>query len=82
MEQSHPTSCKFTVYIASHNYGKFVEEAIESVLRQTTDNWELLLINDNSSDDTQDILERYRGDEPHVFFRLKELVCYHLQSCT
>ncbi|MCB0319027.1 MAG: glycosyltransferase family 2 protein [Bdellovibrionales bacterium] len=57
------TTVKFTVYIASHNYGKFVEEAIESVLRQTVGDWELLLINDNSTDNTKEILERYSGDE-------------------
>ena len=53
---------KVTVYIASHNYGKYLQAAIESVLRQTMDGWELLLINDNSSDNTRDIMELYRTD--------------------
>ena len=44
------TKPKITVYCISHEYGKFLEEAVESVLRQTTDNWELLLI-DNASVD-------------------------------
>jgi CMP-N-acetylneuraminic acid synthetase len=51
-----------TVYIASHNYGKFLEAAIESVLRQTVDNWELLIFNDNSSDNTAEIMKFYSED--------------------
>ena len=51
--------CKVTVYIASHNYGRFAEEAIASVFRQTMSDWELLLINDGSSDDTKKIFDRY-----------------------
>ncbi len=53
---------KVTVYLVSHNFGKFLEKAIESVLRQTYKSWELLLIDDNSADDTARIMELYRGD--------------------
>ena len=51
-----------TVYIASHNYGKFLENAVESVLKQTVDNWELLIINDNSQDDTDEVMKLYATD--------------------
>lgn len=51
-----------TVYIISHNYGKYLQEAIESVLRQTMDSWELFLMNDNSTDNTKDMMELYKGD--------------------
>jgi CMP-N-acetylneuraminic acid synthetase len=51
-----------TVYIASHNYGKFLEHAIESVLKQTVDDWELLIINDNSEDNTDEIMKLYATD--------------------
>ena len=43
---------KITVYVVSHNYGKYLEDAIHSVFNQTIDDWELLLINDNSTDNT------------------------------
>jgi len=54
---------KISVYIPSHNYGKYLEIAIESVLLQTTDNWELLIIDDNSKDNTPEIINMYKGDE-------------------
>jgi len=54
---------KVSVYIVSHNYGHFLRVAIESVLRQTYDDWELLIINDGSTDDTETVMRRYEGDE-------------------
>lgn len=53
---------KITVYIVSHNYGEYLGDAIESVLRQTVDDWELLIIDDNSSDNTAEAMNLYKGD--------------------
>jgi len=52
---------RITVYLPSHNYGRFLGEAIESVLRQTVDDWELMVIDDGSTDETPQIMELYRG---------------------
>ncbi|MEE9274082.1 MAG: glycosyltransferase family 2 protein, partial [bacterium] len=53
--------CKVTVYIPAHNYGRYVIQAVESVLRQTMDDWELIVIDDGSTDNTAELLEQYRG---------------------
>ena len=53
---------KVSVYIPSHNYGKFLPDAIESVLRQSFEDWELLIIDDGSSDDTWEVMRRYKSD--------------------
>ena len=48
-----------SVYIVSKNYGKFVDQAIKSVLSQTYQNWELFLVSDNSKDNTTKIFKKY-----------------------
>lgn len=58
-----------TVYIPSHNKGQFLEEAIESVLKQSMTDWELILIDDNSSDETPSIMARYQNNEKVQMFR-------------
>ncbi|MBU1985173.1 glycosyltransferase family 2 protein, partial [bacterium] len=53
---------RFTVYIPCRNYGQYLEQAVESVLRQTVADWELLLIDDGSTDHTAQIVQLYLGD--------------------
>jgi len=60
---------RITVYIACHNYGAYVSEAIESVLCQTVNDWELLLIDDGSTDDTYEVFESYRSQPKIRIFR-------------
>lgn len=52
---------RVTVYICCHNYGKYLVDAIESVLKQTIDDWELLIIDDNSTDNTGEVIELYKN---------------------
>lgn len=49
----------FSVLIANYNNGKFLVEAIESVVRQTYSNWEIVFVDDYSVDDSMDIVARY-----------------------
>jgi len=49
-----------SIYIVSKNYGRFAEQAIESVLNQTYTSWELFLIDDNSKDNTLNIFKKYK----------------------
>lgn len=48
-----------TVIVPFFNAEKFIQEAIESVLAQTYNNWELLLVDDGSTDGSSDIAIRY-----------------------
>ncbi len=50
---------KVTVYIPSYNYGKFLAKSISSVLRQTFTDWELIVINDGSPDNTAEVLKEF-----------------------
>lgn len=48
-----------SVVICFHNQGGFLAEAIESVLAQTYSRWEMVLVNDGSSDSGTEIARRY-----------------------
>lgn len=53
---------KVTVYITNYNYGAFIEQAVESVLHQTMQDFELIIIDDGSTDNSREIIERYEPD--------------------
>ncbi len=53
-----------SVIINFLNEGSFIEEAIESVFGQTYDNWELLLIDDGSTDIGTEIAKKYEKRFP------------------
>ena len=52
-----------TVYITNYNYGPYIEEAVESVLTQSYDNIEILIIDDGSTDNSKQIIEQYTTKE-------------------
>ena len=54
-----------TVYITNYNYAEYIEQAIESVLSQTFRRYEILIIDDGSTDGSRDIIKRYIG-RPNV----------------
>lgn len=54
-----------------YNSEKYIGETIESVLNQTYQNWEMLIVDDCSSDNTAEVMKRY--SDPRIkYFRLKE----------
>ncbi|KAB0302254.1 glycosyltransferase [Vibrio fortis] len=48
-----------TVYITNYNYGSYIEEAVESVIQQTYDNIEIIIIDDGSTDDSKSIIDNF-----------------------
>lgn len=54
----HPCAAELTVLLPVFNGAQYITEAVESILMQTYTNFELLIINDGSTDDTLVILER------------------------
>lgn len=48
-----------TVYITNYNYGNYIEQAVQSVLNQTLKDFELIIIDDGSTDGSKAIIETY-----------------------
>lgn len=57
---------KFTVYIPMYNAELYIGEAIESVLNQTYNDFELLVINDGSTDNSVEIVKKYEKQNNHI----------------
>jgi len=57
---------KFSVYMACHNAEKFIEQAIGSVLSQTYKNFELIVVDDFSSDSTWERIQTMANSDPRV----------------
>ncbi len=53
---------KITVYMPNHNYAQYIDESIQSVLNQTIDDWELIIIDDGSTDNSLEVIEKYRNN--------------------
>lgn len=50
---------KVTVYITNYNYGKYIDKAIESVLNQSFKDIEIFIIDDGSTDNSKEVIEKY-----------------------
>ena len=48
-----------TIYITNHNYGRFISKSIDSVLNQSFKKYELIIIDDGSTDNSINIINRY-----------------------
>lgn len=49
-----------------YNSELYLSETINSIINQTFENWELLLINDNSIDNSKEIAETYIKNDPRI----------------
>lgn len=50
---------KFSIIIPNYNQGQFLPEAIESALNQTYDDFEVIVVNDGSTDNSLEIARKY-----------------------
>ena len=57
----------FTIVIPTYNYEKYVPDAIHSVLQQSFDDYQLIVINDGSTDNTDIIIKNILTDTNNKF---------------
>jgi len=53
------SNVKFSVIIPAYNASNEIEKSIESVLKQGYNNYELIIVNDCSTDNTKEIVKKY-----------------------
>lgn len=78
-------SGKVSIIMGVYNCENLVSESIESILSQTYKNWELIICDDNSTDNTYNILELYKDKYPQKIILLKNEqnygLAYSLNHC-
>lgn len=59
-----------SVIIPNYNHGPFLNERIESVLQQTFRDFEIIILDDASTDNSREIIETFRGNTlvTHIFY--------------
>jgi glycosyltransferase involved in cell wall biosynthesis len=60
MNTARPT---VSVVVASYNYARYLPQALDSVLAQTRDDWEVLVVDDGSTDNTREVVRPYLADD-------------------
>lgn len=56
-----------SVIMPAYNAGKFIGYAIESIINQTYTNWELIIIEDKSTDNTLSVIQNYTDDRIRLY---------------
>jgi glycosyltransferase involved in cell wall biosynthesis len=55
-----------SVTVTNYNYGRFLSKNIESILAQTFDDFELIIIDNASTDDSLQVIKRYVDSDPRI----------------
>ena len=56
-----------SIILPSYNYENYIGKTIDSVLNQSYPNWELIIIDDGSMDNSLDVIKRYKDKRIHLF---------------
>ncbi len=58
--------CKLSIIVPIYNTEKYLSRCLDSLIHQTLDNIEIILINDGSTDNSQEIINKYLNTYPSI----------------
>ena len=67
------SSSLVSIIMPIYNADKYLKNSIQSILNQTYSNWELLIIDDGSTDNTKEILTSYHDPRIKVYFNERNI---------
>jgi glycosyltransferase involved in cell wall biosynthesis len=72
MKENLTENKKFSIVIPIYNTGEFLNECIDSVINQTYSNLEIILVNDGSPDNSDEICKHYQNIDNRIKYFYKE----------
>lgn len=63
---------KFSIIVPVYNVEKYIEKCLKSILKQTYSNFELIVVNDGSPDNSQKIIDKYSKKDKRIKSFIKE----------
>ena len=57
-----------SIIMPAYNAARYIEEAITSVLNQTYQNWELIIIDDYSTDETAQLIQAFCKKDSRILY--------------
>jgi len=63
---------RVSVIIATYNYGKYITDCLESLRNQSFKNFETIIVDDGSTDNTADIVKEFADDRIRYFFQVNQ----------
>ncbi len=60
-----------SIIMPTYNCGGYIGETIDSVISQTYDNWELIIVDDCSKDDTEKVVKKFKNDNRIRYIKLE-----------
>ncbi len=69
-----------SIIIPTHNRAQLIERSIKSIINQTYTNWELIIVDDGSTDNTTDVINKFLKDSRIKFYSKKNTGAAHTRN--
>lgn len=63
---------KISVIIPVYNVEKYLEKCLDSVINQSLKDLDVILVNDGSTDSSEDIIDKYIYNYPNIFRKINK----------
>lgn len=67
-----------SIIMPSYNTAQYIEKTIKSVLDQTYTNWELIIVDDCSTDNTDEVVKNYLTDKRIKYLKMNKILALQL----
>jgi len=72
VEETNSTGIRVSVIIPCYNYGRYLQQALESLLRQSIAQWECWVVDDGSTDETAAIVQSMMDSDHRIHYLFQE----------